>query len=142
MKAKTKIAGIIMLLAGTATVFATTHKPLSVDSRLSIHGAAGFIEPGDAGIGLEMEFVGLQPGSLYVARLENATCSEIPKKVPGLSNGISVAMFVESNIYGAYSSVLRELPKEAKAAQSIALYKENGDSREREVVTVYCQNIG
>ena len=139
---KAKIVGMVVLLAGTATVFAATHKSIGVDDELDVNGVAGFIETGSKGLGLEMEFVGLQPNSLYVARLENSACQNLPKKISAFPNGPSIAMFVESNAFGTYSTVMSRLPADAKATQSVALYKERGDSQDEEIVTVYCKNIG
>ena len=132
----------MVLLAGTATVFAASHKSIGVDSELDVNGVAGFIETGGKELGLEMEFVGLQPNSLYVARLENSACQNIPKKISAFPNGLSIAMFVESNAFGSYSTVMNRLPADAMAAQSVALYKESGNSQDGEIVTVYCKNIG
>jgi len=138
---KTKIAGIMIMLAGTATVFAATHKSLNSDSLSDVSGTAGFFKTINEELSLEMEFVGLQPNDLYVVRLENSGCQSLPARVSAFPSGLAVAMFVEPNDFGSYSAVMKGLPSYAETAHSIALYK-TSDAPHGEIETVYCQNIG
>ena len=139
---KVKIAGTMVLLAATATVFATTNTSLHNFQKSAIHGVADIVESADSRLNLHMEFVGLEPGTLYVARMENTTCNNIQNQVPVQLNGLYVATFVESNPYGSYSSVLKGLPQQAHGARSVILYNANIDSEQQQVETLYCQNIG
>lgn len=138
---KTKIAGAMILLAGTATVFAATHVTLNKEQHgTNVSGIAAFVDGIDKKLTMEMEFVGLQPGNIYLARLENTSCRNLFRQSTSLSNGLQVAMFVESNQFGSYSTVMKGLPSDAKDAKSVALYKdvESNDG----VNTVYCINLG
>ena len=139
---KAKIAGMMVLLAGTATVFAATHSSLNETPKLTVSGVADIIESIDSRMNMEMEFVGLEPNTLYVARMENTTCNNIKGKVSTQPNGLYVATYIESNQYGTYSSILKGLPKQAHAAQSVVLYSASVDPDQQHVETVYCQNIG
>ena len=138
---KTKIAGVMMLLAGTATVFAATHATLNKEEHdINVSGIAAFVDGIDKKLTMEMEFVGLQPGNIYLARLENTSCRNLFRQSTSLSSGTHVAMFVESNQFGSYSTLMKGLPSNARDAKSVALYKdeESNDG----VKTVYCINLG
>lgn len=137
---KTKIAGAMILLAGTATVFAATHATLKEKQGTNISGIAAFVDGIDKKLTMEMEFVGLQPGSLYLARLENTACQDLARQSLSLSNGTHVAMFVEPNQFGSYNTVMKGLPVSARDAKSVALY-EDVDSDDA-VNTVHCVNLG
>ena len=139
---KARIAGMMVLLAGTATVFAATHSSLNQTLKPGISGVADIVEGLDKRMNMEMEFVGLEPNTLYVARMESSSCQNIPKQVSTQPNGLYVATYIESNQYGTYSSVLKGLPQQAHGAQSVVLYNASIDPEEQQAATVYCQNIG
>lgn len=136
-----KIAGILIFLAGTATVFAATHAKLNENSGSDISGIAGFVGVGTE-INIEMEFVGLEPNNLYVARLENTACQNLSNTASALSSGLHVAAFVESNQFGAYSNILKGLPAQAREARSVALYSDAGTESGNGYATAYCVDLG
>ena len=137
-----KIAGVLIFLAGTATVFAATHASLNENNETRISGIAGFVDGVGNQLNMEMEFVGLQPNSLYVARLENTLCQNISANVSSLPGGEHVAAFVESNQFGAYSNILKGLPDQVMTAQSVALYSDFSAGQSGGVSTVYCVDLG
>ena len=137
-----KIAGVLIFLAGTATVFATTHASLTKDNKSQISGVASFISGFGKEINMEMEFVGLQPNGEYVARLENKTCQNLPSQAPTLSGGTYIAAFVQSNKYGSYSEFLKGLPGNIKSAKSVALYSNVSGGDANTISTVYCIDLG
>ncbi|WP_455220494.1 hypothetical protein [Kaarinaea lacus] len=139
---KLKIAGVLVLVAGTATVFAATHKSLNVDKTPGVNGVAGFVQGLGNELRMEMELVGLQPNTQYIARLENSTCQNLPNKVTSLPSELFVAAYIESNQFGSYSAIFNGLPKYAKNAHSVAVYSETGDQGNIEMNTVYCLNLG
>jgi len=139
---KAGILGAMVLLAGTATVFAATHKTLNDDSIAKMEGTAGFINVTDGGLGLEVEYAGLKPGTLYIVRLENSACENLPRTRVSFSNGPSIAMFIEPNEYGSYHTVMNPLPEKARDSGSIVLYNTGIDTANEEITTAYCQNIG
>jgi hypothetical protein len=139
---KLKIAGVMVLVAGTATVFAATHKSLNVDTMPSVSGVAGFVNGLGKELRMEMEMVGLQPNTQYIARLENNTCQTLPVKVTTLPTELFVATYIESNQFGSYSTIFNGLPKHAENARSVAIYSETGKAGEVELNNVYCMNLG
>ena len=139
---KVKIAGIVVLLAGTATVFAATHKSLDVDTRPGVSGVAGIVKGMENELRMEMELVGLKPNAQYIARLENSACSDLPANVAAMPSELFVATYIESNQFGSYSTVFNGLPEYAKNARSVALYRDNGNQGSTELENVYCLNLG
>lgn len=139
---KAKIAGMMVLLAGTATVFAATHSSLNETVKPGIAGVADLVQDIDNRMNMEMEFVGLKPNTLYVARMEYSSCQYLPSQATTQPNGLFVATYIESNQFGTYSSVLEGLPVRAQEAQSVVLYSAEDDSQDGKFTTVHCQNIG
>jgi hypothetical protein len=141
-KMKAKIAGMMVLLAGTATVFAATHSSLNETVKPGITGVADLVQDMNNRLNMEMEFVGLEPNTLYVARMENSSCENISGQASTQPNGLYVATYIESNQFGSYSSVFNGLPARAQEAQSVVLYSAEDDSQDGKFTTVHCQNIG
>lgn len=137
-----KIAGVLIFLAGTATVFAATHSSINDNGKSQVSGIADFVSGIDKELNMEMEFVGLQPNSLYVARLENTACQNLPREASRLPNGQFVATFVESNQFGSYSNIIKGLPAYAENSRSVALYSDSDTDENNGIKTVYCVNLG
>ena len=139
---KMKIAGVLVLLAGTATVFAATHKSLNTDIKPGVSGVAGIVEGLENEFNLEMELVGLKPNAQYIARLENSTCGDLPDNVAAMPDNLFVATYIESNKFGSYSTVFNGLPEYAKNARSVALYSDSGSQVGAGLENVYCLDLG
>ncbi|MCI0507484.1 MAG: hypothetical protein L0Z73_15425 [Gammaproteobacteria bacterium] len=139
---KLKIAGVLILVAGTASVFATTHKSLNVEPLPAISGVASLVDGLGKELNMEMELVGLQPNSQYIARLENSACQKLPGEATAIPAELFVATYIESNQFGSYSAKFNGLPKYAEAARSVAIYSEAGEAGEVALNNVYCMNLG
>jgi len=139
---KVKIAGIIALLAGTATVFAATHKSLNIEPESSVNGVAGIVKGLDDKWSIEMELVGLQPNTQYIVRLENTACQNLPDKPSASPGRLFVATYIESNQFGTLSTLFEGLPEYAKNAHSVALYSESNNQDNVQLKNVHCLNLG
>ena len=139
---KTKLLGTMILLAGTATVFAATHSSLNENAKPGISGVADITESLENRLRMELELVGLEPNTQYIARLENFACSDLPKKVSGVPSELFVATYIKSNQFGSYSTVFNGLPTYAKNTRSVALYSDTNSQENIELETVYCLTLG
>ena len=135
-----KLIGVLIFLTGTATVFAATHASLEESKQTHISGAAGFVAGVNDKLNMEMEFIGLEANTLYVARMENLSCESLPARSSGMPNGMQVATFVESNQFGSYSSLIKGLPENSRNARSVALY--HNTDLEGSVAKAFCVDLG
>ena len=135
-----KLAGVLIFVAGTATVFAATHATLEESKQSSISGVAGFVAGINDVLNMEMEFTGLKANSLYVAKLENQSCQNLPQRSSAIPAGLQVATFVESNQFSSYSALMKGLPEYSRSAKSVALY--NNTDVQGGFETAFCIDLG